>query len=239
MSSKNVRGYVLTGLGVIGLSISAISQAAEQETWSVVDEAMNESAEQVDGLKGKLTELRDEKTHLFNETFAFSNEDRAVAKEPKPQNNAQEAQLAEVNTAIHATESKIDRGVKKQDYLKIVKTQLRDEDSLEKSLGEVDHSISNLQHDLRPIETRMHDLAQSCKECKAVLISLDREPSSENTQLHEFRELMRKRNQIENFIDSYNLQLEALRDVKAYHNGQEAVLHPHRFTGGRPLEFSK
>lgn len=204
MALTGYRSLVLAAFGVLILTLTSVFGGDGAPTWAAHTTLLKRYQVAAQGYRDELKYLSDRKKDLYGM-------DRSPASNGTNPADA----VAAVNLEILAAEAKLQKLLKKSDYLLAAKRELTDEETLKKASRELKRDIQQTEHDLKQITDKIEKLAKACKDCKLTPLVPDRELASKNKQQKEYHELSHQRAQLEDRLDNYRLREEALRDLHA------------------------
>jgi len=239
MKMSGTNKYLIVALGTFGVALTSVVWAENDETTTnFIDEGIQKYSTEIQASKSKLSELRDQKRELADQLAA--NEGRDVAKSGDSSVvDARHQNLEAVNSNISLAESKIERSVKKKDYLIANKQKLYNSNALGRLYSENEKVMDDVEGSLKPLRAELNKIAENCKECKLTLLASERAPASRSSQVEAFKQKLKERNEMEERLESLKIQHEALLDLHTIYQGHEAIEHPNLLFRGKNVELGK
>jgi hypothetical protein len=234
MRFSSIQKHLLVALATFGVALTSIVWAENEDANPIVDEGVLKYSTEIQSSKDKLADLRNRKQELAEKLS--SSQRREVAKDSSSDSRDP---LEGVNRDITAVEERIERAVKKKDYLIANKQQLTTSDLIEKRYSENEKTMEEVESRLHVLNTKLNKTAESCKECKLAMLTDQRLPASDSKTLETFKQQLRERNDLEEHQDSLRIEHETLMDLHTIHMGQESVDHPNRVFHGADPEQAK
>lgn len=235
MQFIGIKSLLFLSLIICGLSLSAL-MADEAVEWKAVHRTLAQYSDEIAQSKKDLEELGKQKSTVLSSPRSTSHEDRELAN-VRPQN--EDAKAEKLRIEIRSLEAKVDRTIKKKDFLIQYKTNLQNTQQLDTQLQTYQVEISQNEKALKTVEVKIAELSKTCSKCKLSLLVNSRQPASGSENVREFQELLYRRNQLQDQIEILQIRTEALRELRNADKGVQSTEQFHRLDKAKPFELMR